>query len=144
MLLYFPSLLFFEKISDLSEELDIGWSCYYCFYFWFSLGCSVDNLDEDKYCKSNNNKINHSLQEHTPLELYHLHITIERWSLELVGEIFDIDSSRQESYDWHNNIRYKRGDYLSECSTYHDTNSEISNISLYRKFSKFLYDSHKK
>ena len=76
------------------------------------LGQFVDGLDHHKDTESDDQEVDDILQEHTIL-----HLCI----FDLEAQVGEIDSTRDDSDDRHENVVHERRDNLAESTTNDDT-----------------------
>lgn len=137
--------LFFEEITNFSQEFLLCWS-FFCWCIVFSLDF-IHSFYDHKNTKCDNQKIHHYLEKCPIIERNWRKCcnAFRSWNswFENYLIIRKAQSSCHDPNKRHNNIRYKRGNYLAKCSSDHHSNSEINHIATHSKLSKFFYNRHK-
>ncbi len=137
-------VLFFEEVSNFSEELNI-WGYYWClrlFYFGFFLTSLVNCFDNHKNCKCNDHEVDNNCNK-IPITYNYFFLSLYN-SRKSNTEVRKIDIAYEPSNRWHNDIFNKRSNNLSKSRTNNNTHSKIDNIPFHGKITEFFEYWHKK
>lgn len=138
-------LLLLEQVPDLHQKLFRGRGFR---WWWKRIGLQlVHDLDDKKDAESNNDEIHRGLEKIPPVQRYPRGSFLDAWNLfhslpddDLV--VSEIDATRQDRDDRHDDIGDERADDLSERATDDDSHSEVDHVSAHGESLEFFDERH--